>query len=182
MGAIYFYYPMSGQSVDVFNCLFTGNDAVTGYGGAIMFNKVSPNVTNCTFAGNDASTGGGIYIYTDEVPVLTNCILWGNTTTSGSAQIHEAGSGVPVIQNCCIDQAEYEGIGNSIRLDPLWTAGPLGDCYLSHVGSGQLVTSPCVDTGADQASLFYLDLLTTRTDNVTDSGIVDMGFHHPVTD
>lgn len=181
-GAIYFYSPMSGHSVDIFNCLFTGNDAITGYGGAMICNKTSPLVTNCTFTGNDASIGGGIYIHTDETPALTNCILWGNTTSSGGTQIHENGSGEPIIQHCDIDQDEYEGVGNSIRLDPLWTAGPLGNYYLSHIDSGQLVTSPCVDTGSDQASLFYADPRTTRTDDVTDSGIVDMGFHYPVSD
>ncbi|MBN2071582.1 MAG: hypothetical protein JW814_09020 [Candidatus Krumholzibacteriota bacterium] len=177
-GAIYFYYPRGGDPADLFNCLFIGNNAITGYGGAIMCNKTSPNVTNCTFAANFGSVCGGIYIHTDEVPVVTNCILWDNTTSSGGAQIHENGAGEPLIQNCCIDQADYEGIGNTIRLDPLWVTGPDGDYYLSHVASGQTETSPCVDAGSDQASLFNFDLRTTRIDMVVDSGVVDMGYHY----
>ena len=57
--------------------------------------------------------------------------------------------------------------------------------YLRQAAAGQLPQSPCVDTGAI-AGIYSIDGLaallgfdvTTRTDHVADSGIMDMGFHY----
>ncbi len=73
--------------------------------------------------------------------------------------------------------------------DPLFTAGPEGDYYLSQIAAGQEIDSPCVDAGSGPAhnSCFgalngeiCLDSLWTRTDEIADSGIVDMGYHYPL--
>jgi hypothetical protein len=65
-----------------------------------------------------------------------------------------------------------------ITSDPLFVAGPKGECYLSQVASGQGLDSPCVDAGGDTAASLGLDAKTTRTDAVTDTGVVDMGYHY----
>ncbi|MCH7871751.1 MAG: hypothetical protein IID33_08620 [Planctomycetes bacterium] len=46
------------------------------------------------------------------------------------------------------------------------------------MAAGQAVDSPCVDAG-DPASPLVGG--TTRSDEGLDSGVVDMGYHHPVT-
>jgi hypothetical protein len=46
------------------------------------------------------------------------------------------------------------------------------------VTAGQAQTSPAVDTGSASAASFGMDQHTTRTDEVTDTGVVDMGFHY----
>ncbi|HUT03376.1 MAG TPA: hypothetical protein VM163_05740, partial [bacterium] len=38
--------------------------------------------------------------------------------------------------------------------------------------------SPCIDAGSDTSSNLGLDQRTTRTDNVRDTGTVDMGYHY----
>ena len=68
-------------------------------------------------------------------------------------------------------------MGN-IDADPLFVSGPLGDYYLSQVAAGQGVDSPCVDVGSGRAVKQGLDTLTTRTDQIPDAGIVDMGYHY----
>jgi hypothetical protein len=65
-----------------------------------------------------------------------------------------------------------------IDANPLFVQGPNGFFYLSQVAAGQPADSPCVDAGAGPASNYGMDIYWTRTDGVTDSGIVDMGFHY----
>ncbi len=50
------------------------------------------------------------------------------------------------------------------------------------MAAGQGTDSPCVDAGNDTAANLYLGTLTTRNDEVPDAGIVDIGYHYPVTD
>ncbi|MDI6592011.1 MAG: right-handed parallel beta-helix repeat-containing protein, partial [Patescibacteria group bacterium] len=111
-------------------------------------------------------------------------------------------SGSPNVKSSYSDvwgnSPDYEGIKageGSISLDPLFVDpdGPdniLGgnngkddSFHLSQIAAGQAENSPCVDAGSDDAEEIELDDqtmedLTTRTDNVTDSEIVDMGFHY----
>lgn len=68
-------------------------------------------------------------------------------------------------------------MGNLDQL-PLFTAGPLGNYYLSQTASGQTQQSPAVDIGDSLAAQYHLDTLTTRTDQVGDEGFVDLGFHY----
>ncbi|MCP4651115.1 MAG: hypothetical protein GY853_13700, partial [PVC group bacterium] len=74
-------------------------------------------------------------------------------------------------------EGAYYGKGNK-KDDPIFTSGPNGSYYLSHTGAGQSANSPCIDIGSDTAENLELNELTTRIDNVTDSGQVDMGFHY----
>lgn len=87
----------------------------------------------------------------------------------------------------------YDGISpgpSSISVDPLFVDpdgndnilggenGKDDSFHLSQIDAGQSTTSQAVDKGSDTASNLGLSEKTTRTDNVTDSGIVDMGFHY----
>ncbi len=87
----------------------------------------------------------------------------------------------------------YDGISSgtgSISVDPLFVdvdgednifGGDYGnddDFHLKQISAGQATTSLCVDAGSDSASNLGMDDKTTRTDNVLDSGMVDIGFHY----
>jgi hypothetical protein len=69
------------------------------------------------------------------------------------------------------------GTGN-FSSNPLFVNAATFDFHLSHIASGQGSDSPAIDTGSDTATNQGLDTRTTRTDNVTDIGTVDLGFHY----
>ncbi len=73
----------------------------------------------------------------------------------------------------------WPGGTNIINADPLFVEGPLGDHYLAQTGAGDAVTSPAVDAGSRDVLAAGLDSATTRVDGVTDSGVVDLGYHYP---
>jgi hypothetical protein len=85
------------------------------------------------------------------------------------------GSGYSVTYSCT--EQIISGTGN-IHDDPLFVTGPEGDYYLSQIAAGEGVNSPCVDAGSDTAADLGMDQCTTRTDDVNDVGIVDMGYHY----
>jgi len=72
-------------------------------------------------------------------------------------------------------------IHGSLIQDPVFAYGPLGDCYLSNVGSGQEVTSPCLDfaVGGGPGAERPPEGTTTRTDGVPDVAPFDIGYHYP---
>ena len=65
-------------------------------------------------------------------------------------------------------------LAGNINADPLF----VGQEFLSQTQAGQTAESPCVNAGSDLAANLGLDLYTTRTDRVGDTGVVDMGYHH----
>jgi len=71
---------------------------------------------------------------------------------------------------------------HNIGDDPVFVTGPGGDFYLSQIAAGQGADSPCGDAGSDTAVNLGLGLCgrTTRTDEVPDTGVVDIGYHYPV--
>ena len=85
-----------------------------------------------------------------------------------------------MITHSCTGAWTGGGEGN-ISDDPLFVSGPLGGYYLSCRAAGQASDSPCIDRGSATAGSFGLDKFTTRTDHVPDTGIVDMGYHYPLT-
>ena len=97
--------------------------------------------------------------------LVTDTALGGSGATAASNRITIGCIGVG-----------WQGTGN-INSDPLFVTGPLGDYYLSQIAAGQAQNSPCVDTG-DPASSMIIG--TTRTDEIQDSGVVDMGYHYPL--
>lgn len=109
-----------------------------------------------------STDGEGVYSFSDTQLILNYCTIFGN------ADGHFAGN-------------VAEGVG-CLHADPLFIAAYSNSFYLSNPGAGQSALSPCVNTGSGTAADLGLTTYTTRTDQVTDSGIVDMGFHYfPIT-
>ena len=166
------------------NCLLVDNKAgSSGYGGAVFSNGADTQLHNCTIYGNHAYGYGGLFGQSTHFRI-DNTILWGNTQDfrgDESAQIWLIG-GLASITNTCVDgwSGSLGGTDN-FGDDPLFTPGPIGCYYLSQEEAGDAEDSPCLDAGSDTAANEYLDDRTTRSDEVTDDGMVDVGFHYPVT-
>ncbi len=176
-------------------------------GGGISVNwNTAAVIANCTVVSNagigragepnDTGFGGGLFCGYDSDCIVTDSIFWNNFARNGNAisvgsnfqfdprpsrltvsysDIKDGQAGVWVDRGSTL----HWGDGN-INKDPLFTAGPLGDFYLSQTDSGQSRTSPAVDAGSDYTSRIGLGNYTTRTDEAADLGRVDVGFHHPI--
>ena len=196
------------NSPQVINCLMTDNVAGRDGGGATVTWLCSPVIANCTFAGNAAAGsfgepnstgfGGGLYCSYGSNTAVSNSIFWNNfaldghemavgsgfrltprcaTLTVSYSDVQEGQGGVRVDDGCRLNW----GAGN-IDKDPLFVAGPLDAYYLSQGVSGQGVNSPAVNAGSDFASKVGLFIFTTRTDGMSDTSIVDMGYHRPTVE
>ena len=131
----------NGKSPTISNCVITGNNCTTSYGGG-MYNKntASPTVTNCTFSNNSALWGGGISNDSSS-PNITNCIFSGNiaTTTTGSAGGGGMGnwdSSSPTITNCIFS-------GNIATATTLYSTGG----GMSNYHSSSPTITNCVFSG-----------------------------------
>ncbi|MBN2053767.1 right-handed parallel beta-helix repeat-containing protein [bacterium] len=169
----------AGTDCSIVNCLFTGNHALSN-GACLDLYDAAVALDNCALLDNLAEhgAGGGLRAKWSEV-ALRNCILWGNETD----QIYQEESEVTVTH--CDIQDGYDGEGN-FSAEPLFTAGPYGTWYLSSQAAGQEQDSPCIDAGdcsAEEVSMvigeerYTMGELTTRTDEVCDTGVVDVGCH-----
>jgi hypothetical protein len=168
-----------------------------------IVNNAAPGL----FGGSGTGLGGGFYCAYDSNSTIVDSILWNNYAPKGSeiavgsgflfdpipstltvtySNVKGGRSGAQVDDYCKLwgwypGDAHYP---SNIDTDPLFVTGALGDYYLSQTDAGQLQNSPCVDAGSDLA--VNLDLVvnyqkimyTTRTDEVVDIGIVDMGYHY----
>ncbi|MGB8226996.1 MAG: right-handed parallel beta-helix repeat-containing protein, partial [Sedimentisphaerales bacterium] len=158
------------------NCLIINNTAGI-YGGAInCYDTSSPRIKNCTIASNTGDANlGGIYADGTSGPAIKNSILWNN-----GDDIY----GTTDVNYSCIQDGDA-GTGNNISTDPIFRRGPYpsdGNYYLSQIDANQLSDSNCINTGDSNAADVFggsNSSITTRTDNVPDSNIVDMGFHYP---
>jgi predicted outer membrane repeat protein len=201
-GGIYCYK----ASPTIQNCVFTQNTVSSMGGGLYCSFEASPRIQNCLFTDNHAETGAGIFCEYYSNPDIQNCTFTGNTAISSGGGLSAENQSAPKVKNCifwadspdeivagqeisieyCDVQGGAEGAGN-IDEDPEFTAGLKGVHYLSQIASGQIVDSPCLDTGSNAASsvcmswtwgLLCMDELTTRTDDLMDQDMVDMGFHY----
>jgi len=124
-------------------------------------------------------------------PTIKNTILWNNFAPLGPEICLK--NNYPIASTLSISYSDVMGGMASIHVEPSWTVdwgkgmidsdplltqGPHGAFYLSQIASGQLVDSPCVDKGSDLASNLDMAANWTRTDEVKDSGTVDMGYHY----
>ncbi|MGB2807639.1 MAG: hypothetical protein WBC22_07860, partial [Sedimentisphaerales bacterium] len=172
------------------NCLITNNQVTGGneiclppncfggeaYGGGISFGEdISSIIGNCTVSnniltvGNSTAQGAGISNSQDSAVTVENSIIWGNI---GADEIH----GNLIVAYSDIG-GNYPGSGN-IDADPCFVIGTLGDYYLSQITAGQVSDSPCIDAGSDLAANLGMNICTTRTDHISDAGIIDMGYHY----
>ncbi|MBN1796204.1 MAG: S8 family serine peptidase [Sedimentisphaerales bacterium] len=107
--------------------------------------------------------GGGVYVQ----PPSTGGNIW--VDTGGNSFKVGSGGGV---------------IGADDGDEPLFVSSLLGDYYLSQTATGhegQDEDSPCVDAGSNTAYNRGMNKYTTRTDQVFDTDVVDMGFHHKLS-
>ncbi|MHC4499756.1 MAG: right-handed parallel beta-helix repeat-containing protein, partial [Planctomycetota bacterium] len=189
-------YADDGSIATIVNCVVVENGAVGGDGGAM-------GEWGCTGGAGGTALGGGV---AGDSVAMENCTVVGNWVSGGlggqgAADGQAMGSGIDVTTLNMIDsvvwnnsgadqisssspdatycdvQGGWPGTGN-IDADPCFVAGPEGAYYLSQVAAGQTFDSPCVDAGSDLAQNLGMDDCTTRTDEISDAGIVDMGYHY----
>jgi hypothetical protein len=161
------------------NCIIRNNFSSSA-GAGINCADSAPEIFNCTVTSNSSDyLGAGLYCL-ESSPNILNCIFWNNVPD----EIWESESNLTITYSCI--QGGASGTGN-IDMDPLFVTGPLGEFYLSQINAGQSENSPCVDSGSDLAENICFEIpegvicmngLTTRTDEITDSGQVDMGYHY----
>jgi hypothetical protein len=159
----------SESSPVIKNCLIINNTA-GGYGAIDYFDGSSPAITNCTIANNTGDANlGGVHATDGSMPTIRNSILWNNGDDIYGATATYS----------CIQDSDA-GTGN-IHTDPIFKTGPYfsyGNYYLSQTDAGQFNNSPCIDTGLGSPTVLDTGHRITRTDNVDDSGTIDMGFHY----
>ena len=147
------------------NCLIAGNASH----GIWASGTARIELINCTVADN--AVQGAAFLYRNEV-ALENTIFWGN-----GDDLDIAGQAQVAASHCDIEDGDFAGSSGVFSTDPLFTPGRLHTYYLSRTAAGQAAESPCADTGSGLAVELGLDRLTTRTDEVRDTGIVDLGYH-----
>ena len=195
---------------EVTNCLFFDNQAAYGgaisarYGAWVVLN-------NCTIAENAANQGWALYVQNATVDTLNSIYWNASAGTARPVLMdldHEAvddtllkltyvdlqgwpGSYIAFLGGCLSYPARcVTDDGNGMRqTDPLFVTlaqeGPEEDpkaaFYLSQLDAGQPVQSECVDHGDPDSDDEEIKERTTRTDGVTDTGVVDLGYHYPAT-
>ncbi len=186
------------------NCTIAENWTIGNGGGITCYFYSSPAALNVTITNNTAGDfGGGIYCEYGSDPILTNILLWGNTATEG-AEIALMSENYP--SELTIDFSDVQGGEASaytapgcslhwgigmLDADPFFISGASGDYYLYQDCDGAPPYSPCRDAGCNYSVAICFDAptgyycmseLTTRTDDESDEGTVDIGYHYIPTD
>ena len=170
------------------NCLIANNYSEKNAGGvSVYYSEDNGHVTmqHCTITSNETGfVTAGMEVKKSRL-TMENSIIWGNQETGYD----------DYVSVFCTPQLTFSDIRSDvvsgsdlIDLDPLFVQGLFGDYYLSQPVAGDTAKSPCVDAGSMAAAECVYDVPqgeadfsrgATRKDMVTDSGIVDMGFHYP---
>ncbi|MBN1511116.1 MAG: hypothetical protein JXB13_03810 [Phycisphaerae bacterium] len=172
----------AGSILTLVNCVISGNTAGIR-GGGIQNYRSTLTATNCTIVNNASGAEGGGSFCNESNLTLTNCIFWGNTEFDGltgeSAQIHAIASGL-ALNHSCVDglTGDLDGVGNT-GADPRMVdaAGPDNVAGTTDDNPRLLPTSPCIDTGSNEAVTVQTDL--DGHPRIYDGGsgevVVDMG-------
>ncbi len=180
------------------NCLIRNNSAVTDGGGITSFWFAAPTISNCTIVDNNVNDpgnpargrGGGLSCSYESETLLTNSILWNNSGTHGD-QIAIGSDAEPIF----LDRPAALTVSHSIiqgGQDPEavfvepgrilnWLEGNIDADPQFAISAFLSPDSPAIDAGSGPASQFGLDEMTTRTDGTPDTGIVDIGYHYPIS-
>jgi hypothetical protein len=175
-GAVY------GESSEIVfsNNLVTNNRCREG--AAFFFGQgTSAILNNNTIADNTASIGSAVYGGEDTATAINNSIIWEN---GGQDQVYCVKNASINVQYSCLEGG-WEGTGNigaGPEDNPLFMEGTYGSHYLSQPATGDqnqisLGLSPCVNAGDPDAKPFGE---TTRTDGMTDTERLDIGYHYPI--
>jgi hypothetical protein len=161
----------------------TGRDAVY-FGGTSANGLVENNLIYNIDDDGSTPAGGGSHVYRNNTFAGT---MGGWALEGGVASnlFEDNIFWTSAIQNTALGTFNYNdynggvlpGTGN-ISSDPLFVNAAADDYHLSHIAAGQGSDSPAIDAGSDTAANLGLDTRTTRTDSVTDAGIVDLGYHY----
>jgi parallel beta-helix repeat protein len=118
-----------GVPTVVNQCIFIGNVATQGDGGALLNWVGSPTIIDSTFVENTAASssprgnGGGIYNYLSN-PHISGCVFLRNTASEVGGGVSNSLDSSPTITDCTF-------IGNSARDGGATNSFPLGDVALS---------------------------------------------------
>lgn len=182
------------------NNLIVGNVAEGGLygvpsGAGLYCDEATATITNNTIAFNMAvgtyggGMGGGFYCWRGASVVAVNNIFWGNVAED-APEINVASTFMP--STLAISYSAVQGGMDSVQVDPgctltvgdgmirgnpLFVTVPQGNHYLFQPPY-QPGISPCVDAGDPDSSMIDG---TTSIAGIQDDGVVDMGFHYPLS-
>lgn len=197
-------YVRDADRTSFINNLIVNNEAGRDGGGLSINWFADAVIANCTFANNAApgiigqidktGFGGGLFTSHGNNALVTDSIFWDNFGLKGNAMAvggntasNKRPSTLTVTHSLVKDGRSGVWVepgstliwsAGNISNDPLFAAGRLDKFYLSQTASGQGRNSPALDAGSDFIGAAGLVGYTTRTDDVRDTGIVDMGYHH----
>lgn len=164
------------------NCAIVNNQAQRDGGGLAAHYESNVTVQHSTFTGNSAGRyRGAVGMMFDCILTVSDSIFWGDSPDEIG---HFLSPDITISYS--VVQGGYEGTG-IIDMNPVFVSGPEGDYYLSQVDAGQLIDSPCLEAGSEPAAdacfeMYHgtvcLDSMTTRTDEMTDQDMVDIGIHY----
>jgi parallel beta-helix repeat protein len=153
----------AGSTVDLTNCVISGNVSAGRGGGLYAQDSSTVTLTNCTLSENAAgSFGGGIFAFVESQVLTRNSILWANIDAGGSDETAQLDfDNATLIARYSIIQGwsgALAGIGN-FSIDPLLAdadgpdnlAGTLDDDLTLAPGS------PAIDAGSNGANATTTD-------------------------
>ncbi len=174
MGGYGIALSINGGTAAVTNCVFHDNDLYQNYATLAVVNG-SAEIAHCTFSDNAGTWNEKeLRAYEGQI-VMTHCVI---SARCNDVVIVSGPSGEFIASWSDIDAGDgtvWPGEGN-IGAEPLFVTGPHGDCYLSQKAAGQIEDSPCVNAGDPGAGLIPG---STRSDEVVDQWVLDMGYHYP---
>ena len=103
-----------GGTLDVRNCLFSGNIASPEGGGGISIRGGTATISDSLFENNSAGGGGAVCIYYGSVDI-DSCIFFNNNASAGGAIINV--DGVVTVTNATISSNHASTFGGSIFND-----------------------------------------------------------------
>ncbi|MHC4574912.1 MAG: right-handed parallel beta-helix repeat-containing protein [Planctomycetota bacterium] len=168
---------------------------------AVLSNSTIAHNT-LTDASSENNIGGGLHCSYGANVEVVDTIIWGNAGGWTGSQIAVTAGDLPykVPSTLAVTYSDVEGwqdfgqplfinpnavfvdsgsaltwdFTTAIDDDPRFVAG----YYLSHAAAGQDQDSPCIDAGSNEASTLGLEMYTTRTDGLPDTGPLDIGYHY----
>ncbi|MGA2322215.1 MAG: S8 family serine peptidase [Sedimentisphaerales bacterium] len=178
-----------GAVVSVENCTLYNNQATgafgvsgnTGFGGGLYCSYgAQTDVKNSIFwdnndvglLGNEIAEGIG-FVESGTTGEYYYC----GTVSVSYSDIEGGQTGVLVSDGCPL----IWGLGNR-NVDPLFVNAVGGDFHLQQITAGQMVDSPCINVGGDLAVSLGMFRYSTSTLGTSDTGIVDLGYHYPISD
>jgi len=153
------------------------NNYALGVGGGVYISSADskPTLINNTITINTtAGSGGGVAIRSLPEPILMNNIIYYNAAVLTSPELYLENAPSSIIWHCDIKYG-WPGVGN-IDADPLFANPGNEDFHLMQDPCQPGIVNPCVDAGYPSSSMING---STRTDNVQDFGVVDLGYHYP---